>query len=105
MQTERVTFLTSRDHKAALDAYAKDSGQSVGHVLREAASQYIAQPSSKSEDEQVLEIVLPVLEEALPRMQADLEAMRRDIASARAAIAQSLDRAARSEPDDRKVAA
>ena len=28
MQTERVTFLTSRDHKAALDAYAKESGMS-----------------------------------------------------------------------------
>jgi hypothetical protein len=44
MQTERVTFLTSRDHKAALDAYASKTGQSVGNVVREATSQFISQP-------------------------------------------------------------
>ena len=92
MQTERVTFLTSRDHKAALDAYARDSGMSVGHVVREATSTYMAQPSAKSEDEQVLELLLPTLEEAMPRMQANLEAMRQSIATARAAIAESLAR-------------
>ena len=34
MQTERVTFLTTPDHKAALDAFAVGSGRSVGHVVR-----------------------------------------------------------------------
>ena len=105
MQTERVTFLTSRDHKAALDAYATRTGQSVGNVVREATSSYIAQPSIKSDDEEVFNLALPFLEEALPRMQADLEAMRRDIASARLAIAQSLERAARAEPEVHKAAA
>ena len=95
MQTERVTFLASRDHKAALDAYAKESGRSVGHVVREATASYIAQPPVRSEDEQVFELILPALEEALPRMQANLEAMRESIASARAAIAESLARVER----------
>jgi hypothetical protein len=101
MQTERVTFLTSRDHKAALDAYAKDSGMSVGHVVREATSSYMAQPSIKSEDEEVFELILPTLEEALPRMQANLEAMRESIAQARRSIAESLERVERTRLDVR----
>jgi hypothetical protein len=108
MQTERVTFLTSRDHKAALDAYASREGKSVGNVVREATAQFIAQPLAKSEDEQALELALPALEEALPRMQANLEAMRTDIAAARMAIAESLARADRSHSstsEDRRAAA
>ena len=97
MQTERVTFLTSRDHKAALDAYAKETGMSVGRVVREATASYMAEPQTKSEAEEVLELILPELEVALPRMQANLEAMRRDIAEARAAIAESLTRAERAQ--------
>ena len=42
MQTERVTFLTTPDHKAALDAFAANSGMSVGRVVREATTRYIA---------------------------------------------------------------
>ena len=38
MQTERVTFLTTPDHKAALDAFAASTGMSVGHVVREASA-------------------------------------------------------------------
>jgi DNA-binding ferritin-like protein len=94
MQTERVTFLTSRDHKAALDAYARESGMSVGHVVREATSTYMAQSPARNEDEEVLELVLPVLEEVLPRMQADLEAMRQSIAEANAAVDAALARVA-----------
>ena len=43
MQTERVTFLTTPDHKAALDAFAASNGKSVGHVVREATSRYIVE--------------------------------------------------------------
>ena len=35
MRTERVTFVTAPDQKAARDAFAANNGQSVGHVLRE----------------------------------------------------------------------
>jgi outer membrane murein-binding lipoprotein Lpp len=102
MQTERVTFLTSRDHKAALDAYATRTGQSVGHVVREATSQYIAEPSANrnvAEDEAALEVLTTELEAAVPQMRADLEAMRRDIAAANDAIeAYHREKAERTEP-------
>ncbi|KQN25682.1 hypothetical protein ASE86_05595 [Sphingomonas sp. Leaf33] len=73
MQTERVTFLTTRDHKAALDAYAASNGQSVGHVLREASSQYIGQPTAEEEAE--LAVLVQQANEAIPKMRASLDSM------------------------------
>ena len=72
MRTERVTFLTSRDHKAALDAFAAQSGQSVGHVVREATARYIAE----GEDEEA-ELAALVIEanKAIPEMMASLDHM------------------------------
>jgi len=72
MQTERVTFLTSRDHKAALDAYAAQSGQSVGHVLREASTRYIA---GGEDDEAELAALVEEANAAIPRMIASLDRM------------------------------
>ena len=43
MQTERVTYLTSAEHKAALEAFAKARGESVGNVVREATTSYMAE--------------------------------------------------------------
>lgn len=71
MQTERVTFLTSPDHKAALDAFAKDAGMSVGHVLREASTRYVAE-GDMNEDER-FKLLLSELDEALPHMHAALD--------------------------------
>lgn len=73
MQTERVTFLTTPDQKAALDAYATSNGQSVGHVLREASSQYIGQPTAAEEAE--LAILVQQANEAMPKMRASLDHM------------------------------
>ena len=73
MQTERVTFLTSPDHKAALDAYAARNGQSVGHVLREAASQFISQPTAANDEEAELAALVAELSSAVPEMRANLE--------------------------------
>ena len=70
MQTERVTFLTSPDHKAALDAFAASNGQSVGHVLREASSRYLA--GDHQDDEAALALLTREVEDAVPRMRADL---------------------------------
>lgn len=97
MQTERVTFLTSRDHKAALDAYASQNGQSVGHVLREASVQYIAPSRVDAEVERELERLLPEAEAAIREMNEDMAAMRAMIAKTNAAIEAALkgDRAAR----------
>ena len=73
MRTERVTFLTTPDHKAALDAYAATNGQSVGHVLREASSQYIGQPTVAEEAE--LAVLVQQANEAIPKMRASLDNM------------------------------
>jgi hypothetical protein len=80
MQTERVTFLTTPDHKAALDGFAVSNGMSVGHVVREATSRYIAQPAAaRDEEEEALALLVPV-EEAVADMKATIGAMRADIA-------------------------
>ena len=97
MQTERVTFLTTPDHKAALDAFARDSGMSVGHVVREATSSYITQDSPEDDDARAL--IIEEAERALPRMQEDLDAIRVSIAEARAAIADAL-RTSTGEPQE-----
>ena len=73
MQTERVTFLTSRDHKAALDAFAKESGMSVGHVVREATSTYLAE--SPLNEEEKMSILVAELNEALPAIEASFDRM------------------------------
>jgi hypothetical protein len=75
MQTERVTFLTSRDHKAALDAYAMRTGQSVGNVVREATSQFISQPSAANDEEAELAALVAQVNEAIPKMNASLDDM------------------------------
>lgn len=74
MQTERVTFLTSAEHKAALDAFATRCGQSVGNVVREATSRYIRQTE---EDEAQLVALVEQVNEAIPKMEAALDEMSR----------------------------
>ena len=94
MQTERVTFLTSRDHKAALDAYAAQSGQSVGNVVREATSAYIAR-EPEDEYEAALELVIPELELTLAKWNKQIDSMEASISKARDAI----DRALAGDPE------
>ena len=80
MQTERVTFLTTPDHKAALDAFASSNGMSVGHVVREASSQYMAQSAqASSDDEEALRLLIPEVELAVANMQRTIADMRADI--------------------------
>ena len=90
MQTERVTFLTSRDHKAALDAYAKESGMSVGHVVREATSTYMAQPMRSDESDSALDLVLPELEAAVARWDRQIDSMHASLDKAIAAVDRAL---------------
>lgn len=70
MQTERVTFLTTPDHKAALDAFATARGRSVGHVVREATSRFIAE--GEVEEEAELALLVRELNDAVPRMRSDI---------------------------------
>lgn len=77
MQTERVTFLTSREHKAALDAFASKRGESVGNVVREATARYIGQPTDEEEAE--LAALVAQVNEAIPRMNATIDSMQRTL--------------------------
>ena len=72
MQTERVTFLTSREHKAALDAFAAERGESVGNVVREATSRYL---HDQREGEEELAALVVEVNAALPRMRESLDHM------------------------------
>ena len=71
MQTERVTFLTTPDHKAALDAFAASNGMSVGQVVREATTRYVIE-GDMSEDDR-FKLLIQELDEALPAMHAALD--------------------------------
>ena len=70
MQTERVTFLTSREHKKALDAFACERGESVGNVVREATARFIGK--EQGEEEQLAALVEELVT-ALPEMRASLQ--------------------------------
>lgn len=76
-QSERVTFLTSRQQKAALDAFAASRGESVGNVVREATARYMAQPEDDEDSDEARELAAIVahLVEVLPEMQASLDRM------------------------------
>jgi hypothetical protein len=73
MQTERVTYLTSAEQKAALEAFAKARGESVGNVVREATANYIGQPTPEEEAE--LAALVEEVNKAIPKMQASIENM------------------------------
>ena len=73
MQTERVTYLTSAEQKAALETFAKARGESVGNVLREATRGYIAQPRDESEAQAELAALTAELEQSMPQMREDCD--------------------------------
>ena len=73
MQTERVTFLTTPDHKAALDAFATSNGVSVGQVVREATSQFIAEPREQDLDEAMFKLLIDEINVAAPRILASMD--------------------------------
>jgi hypothetical protein len=83
-QTERVTYLTNAKQKAALEAFAKARGESVGSVLRDAVAEYMAQPSKQEMDE--LAAILAEVTAAVPEMRASLRRSVATIEQSRAAI-------------------
>jgi hypothetical protein len=92
MQTERVTYLTSAEQKAQLEAFAKARGESVGNVLREAATRYIAQPADedKAAEEAALALLLDELEAAIPKWNAKFDSMEASLDRAHMAIRKAL---------------
>ncbi|WP_420605269.1 hypothetical protein [Novosphingopyxis sp.] len=96
MQSERVTYLTNAEQKAALEAFAKARGESVGSVVREATTRYMAERSDdcdeQAQTEELLELLVQELEQAVPRWNANFDSMEASIDRARRAIADSLER-------------
>ncbi len=91
MQTERVTFLTSPDHKAALDAFAAGRGESVGNVVREATARYIAQPpEADGSSEAALDFLLSELEQAIPKWNAKFDSMEASLDHAHEEVRKAL---------------
>lgn len=82
MQTERVTYLTNAEQKAALEAFAKARGESVGSVLREATARYMAQPTGEEEAE--LAALAEQVNAAIPRINSSLRQMSESIHKLRA---------------------
>lgn len=84
MQTERVTYLTNAEQKAALEAFAKERGESVGAVLREAVAEYLGQPSAEEEAElnaltQQVNEAVPCMAAAFDRMSAKLQSVHEEV--------------------------
>jgi molybdopterin converting factor small subunit len=87
MHTERVTYLSTADQKAALEAFAKSRGESVGNVVREATARYIAQPPEVRDDEEAeLAALVAQVNEAMPRMRESLEEMSKKVRDVNADI-------------------
>lgn len=74
MHSERITYLATADQKAALEAFAKARGESVGNVVREATARYIAQPP-ENDDEAELSALVEQVNAAIPKMHASIDAM------------------------------
>ena len=89
MRTERVTFLTSREHKDELDAFAASRGESVGNVVREATAQYIGQPTAEEEAE--LAALIAQVNKAIPEMNASIDSMIKSVRGMRRNIRETLD--------------
>lgn len=72
-QTERVTYLTTAEQKASLEAFARARGESVGNVVREATARYIDEISEEEEAELIA--LTEQVNEAVPRMMASMDRM------------------------------
>ena len=91
LQSERVTYLTSAEHKAALEAFAKARGESVGSVVREATARYISEPPETSvEENAALNLLADELEAAIPKWNAKFDSIEKTIAKARKSIRDAL---------------
>lgn len=77
MHTQRVTYLATAEQKAALEAFAKARGESVGNVVREATASYIGQPSAEEEAE--LAMLVEQVNKTIPQMNAMLDDMQANL--------------------------
>jgi hypothetical protein len=99
MHSERVTYLSTADQKAALEAFAAARGESVGSVLREAAARYMGEPQPTAEEEEALKLLVEELNRAVPAMRASLQRSIERIRKSNAEVDRKL-----AEMDARKLA-
>ena len=90
MQTERVTYLTSTEQKAALESFARARGESVGQVVREATSKFISQPAAANDEEAELAALVAQVNEAIPKMEAAFDEMSRSMRETHAIVDRTL---------------
>lgn len=72
MQTERVTFLTTPGHKAALASRAAAQGVSIGEYIRRKTDD---EDDLTAEEEAELSMLVAQINEAMPDMIAILDGM------------------------------
>ena len=72
MQTERVTFLTSAENKAALASRAAALGLSTGEYIRRRVDE---EEQITPEQEAELAVLVEQVNEAVPKMRASIENM------------------------------
>ena len=87
MQTERVTFLTTPSHKAALTARAAARGVSLGQYIR----QRIEDDDVTPEDEAELAELVAQVNDAIPHMNASIDSMIETLQATSQSIRDTLD--------------
>jgi len=88
MQTERVTFLTSPHHKAALTGRASAQGISVGEYIRRRTDDEDFTPGDEAE----LAMLVAQVNANLPRMSATLDHMIETLERTNRSVSQTLGR-------------
>ena len=73
MHSERITYLATAIQKAALESFARERGESVGNVVREATARFIGQPTEEEEAE--LASLVEQVNQAIPKMNASIDRM------------------------------
>ena len=89
MQTERVTFLTTPDRKAALASRAAAQGISIGEYVRRKTDE---EDELTPEQEAELAMLVAQVNEAIPKMEASLDDMILTIRRTREELRETLDR-------------
>jgi division protein CdvB (Snf7/Vps24/ESCRT-III family) len=88
MHSDRVTYLATAEQRAALDAFAKEREESVGSVLRDAAAQYMGQPTAEEEAE--LKALVEEVNKVIPQMAARLDSISRTLREAHEEVDRTL---------------
>ncbi len=75
MQSERITFLTSPEAKAAITARAAQRGMSTGEYIRLS----VENMPEETREERELAVLVAHVNEALPEMQASIDRMTKTL--------------------------